>query len=141
MKTNINTILCAAFCGAGKTYICEKTDIKAVEVEYWKYKNKGLQKEYIEDIKKYIGKVDYIFIATEPEGLKLLHEEGFDITLVYPKNELRNEYLDRYLKRDSPHDFIGVFMKYWDPWINELKEQTYCNHIILEKGQYLQDVL
>ena len=141
MVETSNTILCSAFPGTGKTYICEKTDIKAVEVEYWKYKNKGLQKEYIEDIKKYIGKVDYIFIATEPEGLKLLHEEGFDITLVYPKNELRNEYLDRYLKRDSPHDFIGVFMKYWDPWINELKEQTYCNHIILEKGQYLQDVL
>jgi thioesterase domain-containing protein len=32
-------------------------------------------------------------------------------------------------------------MKYWNPWINELKEQLYCNHIVLEKNQYLQDVL
>jgi len=136
----MNTILCASFPGTGKTYICEKTDIKAIEIEYWKYKD-GLQKEYLEDIKKYIGKVDYIFISTEPEGLKLLHIEGFDILLVYPKNELRNEYLDRYIERDSPPDFIGVFMKYWNPWINELKEQIYCKHIVLEKGQYLQDVL
>ena len=135
------TILCAAFCGAGKTYICEKTDIKSIEVEYWKYKDKGLQKEYIEDIKKHFGKVDYIFIATDPEGLKLLHNEGFDITLIYPRETLRNEYLDRYVERDSPSDFIGAFMKYWHPWINELKEQTYCNHIVLEKGQYLQDVI
>ena len=135
------TVLYAAFCGTGKSFICEKTKIKSVEVEYWKYKDKGLQKEYIEDIKKHFGIVDYIFIATDPEGLKLLHNEGFHITLVYPKNELRNEYLDRYIERDSPHDFIGVFMKYWNPWINELKEQTYCNHIVLEKGQYLQDVL
>lgn len=136
-----NTVLCAAFCGAGKTFICEKTDVKAVEVEYWKYKEKGLQKEYIEDVKKYIGKVDYIFISTEPDGMKLLNDEGFDILLVYPKNELRNEYLDRYIERDSPYDFIGTFMKHWNIWINELKEQKYCKHIILEKGQYLQDVL
>lgn len=98
-------------------------------------------KNYIEDIKNYIGKVDYIFIATEPDGMKFLHDEGFDITLVYPKNELRNEYLDRYIERDSPYDFIGTFMKHWHIWLNELKEQKYCRHIVLESGQYLQDVL
>lgn len=135
------TVLCAAFCGVGKTYICEKTNIKSVEIEYWKYKDKGLQKEYIEDINKYFGNVDYIFISTDPEGLKLLHDEGFDIVLVYPKNELRDEYLDRYIARDSPYDFIGAFMKYWNLWINELKKQNYCKHIVLKNGQYLQDVL
>lgn len=136
-----NTVLCAAFCGTGKTYICEKTEIKAIEIEYWKYKENGLQKEYIEDVKKYFGKVDYIFIATEPDGMKLLNDEGFNITLVYPKNELRNEYLDRYIDRDSPYDFIGTFMKHWNLWINELKEQNYCKHIVLGSGQYLQDVI
>jgi hypothetical protein len=134
------TVLCAAFCGTGKTYICENTDINAIEIEYWKYKDKGLQKEYIEDIKKYFGKVDYIFIATDPEGLKLLNNEGFNITLVYPQNELRNEYLDKYIKRDDSYDFIGVFMKNWDLWLNELKEQTYCKHVILKKGEFLQDI-
>ena len=148
---NYTTVLCAAFCGTGKTFICEKTDlpevaeicqgIKAIEIEYWKYKDKGLQKEYVEDIKKHFGKVEYIFISTDPDGLKILHKEGFDITLIYPKNELRNEYLDRYIERDSPYDFIGTFMKHWNIWIDELKEQKYCKHIVLEKGQYLQDVL
>jgi hypothetical protein len=140
-KHKPSSILCAAFCGTGKTYICEKTDIKAIEIEYWKYKEKGLQKEYVEDIKKHFGMVNYIFISTEPDGLELLHNEGFNITLVYPRNELRNEYLDRYIERDSPYDFIGTFMKHWHIWIDELKKQTYCKHIILEKGQYLQDVL
>jgi hypothetical protein len=49
--------------------------------------------------------------------------------------------LDRYIERDSPYDFIGTFMKHWDIWINELKEQKYCKHIVLKKGQYLQDIL
>jgi hypothetical protein len=138
---SINTVVCAAFCGAGKTYICEKTDIKSVEIEYWKYKDKGLQKEYIDDIKKYIGIVDYIFVSTDPDGLKILHNEGFNILLVYPKNELREEYLDRFIARDSPYDFIGSFMKYWNIWIDELKKQTYCKHIVLQEGEYLQDVI
>ena len=43
--------LYASFCGTGKTYICNKTDVKSIEIEYWKYKDKGLEKEYIEDIK------------------------------------------------------------------------------------------
>ena len=138
---DLNTVVCAAFCGTGKTYICEKTDIKAIEVEYWKYKEKGLFKEYIQDVKKYFGKVDYIFIATDPEGMKLLNNEGFNITLIYPRNELRNEYLDRYIERGSSYDFIGRFMKHWDTWIDELKEQEYCKHIVLDSGQYLLDIL
>lgn len=133
-------VLCAAFPGTGKTFLCEKTSVKAVEVEYWKYKDKS-QKEYVDDIKKYFGLVDFIFISTDPEGLKLLHDEGFEITLVYPKNELREEYLNRYIQRDSPYDFIGSFMKYWHTWINELKQQSFCKHIVLDKGQYLQGVI
>ena len=137
----VDTVVCASFCGTGKTYICEKTNIKSVEIEYWKYKEKKLHKKYVNDIKKHFGFVDYIFISTDPEGLKLLYSEGFSILLVYPKNELREEYLNRFIARDSPYDFIGSFMKYWNILIDELKEQTYCNHKILHKGEYLQDVL
>ncbi len=136
----MKTVICAAFCGSGKTFICEKTDIKAIEIEYWKYIEKGIQKQYIKDIKKQIGKVNYIFISTDPESLKLLNKEGFDITLIYPENELREEYLNRYIERDSSTDFIGSFMKYWNPWINELKEQK-GKHIVLKKDQYLLDIL
>lgn len=135
----MNTKIIAAFCGTGKTYICNQTNINAIEIEYWKYKNEGLQKEYIGDVKKQIGNVDYIFISTEPEGLKLLQEQGISIILIYPENGLRNDYLDRFIDRDSPYDFIGSFMKYWDKWINELKEQKYCKHIILNENEYLLD--
>jgi len=133
----MNTQIIAAFCGTGKTYVCENTNIKSIEIEYWKYKDNGLQKKYIKDIETQFGKVDYIFISTDPDGLKLLNKKGYNITLVYPKNELRNEYLDRYIDRDSPYDFIGTFMKHWHIWINELKEQKYCTHVILDKGEYL----
>lgn len=136
-----NTKIIASFCGTGKTYICNESIINAIEIEYWKYKDNELQKEYIEDIEKQFNTVDYIFISTDLESLKLLHEKGYTITLIYPENSLRSEYLDRYIARDSPCDFIGAFMKYWNLWINELKNQKYCNHIVLKQGEYLSDFL
>ena len=135
----MKTAIISAFCGTGKTYFCENIDMNSVEIEYWKYKDAGLQRKYIKDIKKYIGNVSYIFISTDPEGLRLLHDHGFKITLIYPGNNLRNEYLDRYIDRDSPYDFIGTFMKHWHLWIDELKKQEYCNHIILKTGEYHSD--
>ncbi len=42
--------------------------------------------------------------------MRLLNDEGFEITLVYPKNELRNEYLDRYIDRGNPYHFIDTFI-------------------------------
>ncbi len=136
-----NTILYAAWCGTGKTYICNRNNIDAIEVEYWKYKEKNLQHKYIQIINSYIGKVKYIFISTKPDGLKLLNNAGFNITLVYPSNDLRNEYLDRYIERDSAYELIGTFIKHWHIWLDELKEQTYCKHIILKSGKYLSNII
>jgi len=134
------TTVYAAWCGTGKTHFCNSNDT-AVEIEYWKYKGRNSAKNYLKDVKKQMGKASYIFISTDPAGLKILQNQGINIVLVYPKNELRNEYLDRYIARDDPYDFIGTMMKYWDVWLNELKEQDYCKHIVLKNGEYLSEKL
>jgi len=139
MENNIKTVLCASFCGTGKTFICENSHIKAVEVEYWKYK--GQEKEFLQDIKKHIGVVDIILLQTDAESLNILHDEGLDIILIYPQKNLRNEYLDRYIERDNPYDFIGSMMKYWDKTIDELSNRKYCKQFVLEKNQYISDVI
>jgi len=107
-------------------------------VEFWQYKS---QKQYIQDVKAQLGKVDFVFLSTEVEGLQLLHNEGLEIFLVYPQKNLRNEYLDRYIERDNPYDFIGTMMKFWDTTIEKLQEQKYCKQFVLEKNQYLSDIL
>ena len=132
------TILCAAFPGTGKTHICKHTKLKATEVEFWQYES---QTQYIQDVKALIGEVDFVFLSTEVEGLQLLHNEGLEIFLVYPQKNLRNEYLDRYIERDNPYDFIGTMMKFWNTTIEKLQELKYCKHLVLEKNQYLSDIL
>jgi len=133
-------VIYAAFPGTGKTYLCNKFD-NCKELECWEYRDGNFPNNYIQNVVTLLGKTKYLFISTDPVILKGLNELGINILLIYPENELRNEYLDRYIERDSPNSFIGVFMKYWDVWLNELKEQNYCKHTILKKGQYLADII
>lgn len=131
----------AAFCGTGKSYLCGKYPHLYKEIECWEYRKGDFPNNYIKDVLKLVGKAKYLFISTDPVILKRLKELGIKTHLIYPQNKLRNEYLDRYINRDSPPDFIGTFMKNWDKWLNELKEQDCRKHTILQKGEYLQDVL
>lgn len=135
------TILCAAFCGTGKSYLCRNEPHTYREIECWQYRKGDFPNNYVHDVIDAIGKIKYLFISTDPVILKALHILGIKILLLYPENELRNEYLDRYINRDDPYDFIGSIMKNWDIWINELKDQNYCRHIILKSGEFINDII
>ena len=125
---NVYTILCAAFCGTGKSYLCNNFPGKYKEIEDWEYRQGDFPNNYIKDVLDMFGKSRYLFISTDPIILKELNKLNIDILLIYPENKLRNEYLDRFIERDSPYDFIGTMMKHWDIWIDQLKEQNYCKH-------------
>ena len=140
-KPKKHTVLCAAFCGTGKSYLCNNFPDMYKEIECWTYRNGDFPNNYIKDVINMLGEIKYLFISTDPEILNGLNKLGIEIQLFYPQNELRNDYLDRYIDRDSPYDFIGTIMKNWDIWIDELKKQNYGKHTILKKGEYLQDVL
>lgn len=137
MKTEIY----AAFCGMGKSHLCKSNPNKYKEIECWEYRSGDFPNNYVEEIVKTLGKTEYLFISTDPIILKELNKINIKVNLVYPENELRNEYLERYIERDNPYDFIGTMMKHWHLWINELKDQTYCNQIVLGSGEYLSDVI
>ena len=130
----------AAFCGTGKSYLCNNFP-SCSEIEDWEYRRGDFPDNYVQDVLNRIDNTKYLFISTDIEILKELNKRSIKIELVYPENGLRNEYLDRFLDRDSPYDFIGAIMKNWNIWINELKKQKYCKHTVLQKGEYLQDIL
>jgi hypothetical protein len=130
----------AAFCGTGKTYFCENYK-NVIEFECWKYDGVEFPYNYVSDIKSKINKVDYIFISTNPIGLKELYKQGIEITLIYPKIGLKEEYLQRYKNRESSDEFINRLNEEWVNWITELRSQNYCKHIILDKNQYITDIL
>ncbi len=131
----------ASFCGTGKSYLCKKFPKKCIEFECWEYDEGNFPHNYIKDIKLKIGKVEHIFISTNPVVLKQLHKLGISITLIYPKNNLKEKYIKRFKKRGSSKHFINRLNNSWDNWLDELKEQDYCQHIVLNDGQYLENLL
>lgn len=137
----IDTIICAAFCGTGKSYLCNNFPDTYKEIEDWEYRKGNFPHNYIKDVLNTVGEIKYLFISTDSEILNELDKMNIEFQLFYPQNELRNEYLDRFLDRNSPHDFIGAIMKYWGIWINEIKKHKCMKHTVLKTGEYLQDVL
>jgi len=140
-KIIITTNVCAAFCGTGKTYLCNKFADKYMEFECWKYTTGDFPTNYINDIKSKIKKIKYIFISTNPVVLKKLYKQKIEVNLFYPDNNLKNEYLLRFAKRGSSSDFIKTLDEYWDTWLNELNKQCYCKQTVLKSGEYLQNVI
>jgi len=137
----------SSFCGTGKTYLCNNFPKEYAELCCWEYQGETFPDNYISDIVDKLNTIKYLFISTNPVALKKLNELGFNIVLIYPKNELKEEYFRRFTNRIKGDpinihlDFLETMDTYWDGWLNELKEQNYCTHIILKSGEYLQNVL
>ena len=88
-----------------------------------------------------MGKVDGIFISTNKVVLDSLIGDGIDIRVVYPKPNLKGEYMKRYRERGSHQDFIDTLNMNWDDWLAELEARDDCKKHVLSSGEYITDAL
>lgn len=136
------TKLISAFPGCGKSHYYKNTTGKTIlDSDSSTFNKSDFPQNYINHIKENIGKVDVILISSHKEVRDALSENGIYYTLVYPKLDLKDEYIKRYKKRGSDVNFINLLEKNWNLWITELDEQTGCDRIKLNSGEYLSDVI
>lgn len=144
-----NRLLVVAFPGTGKTYYVNVGEGNyymsqgfATDSDSSKFDKANFPANYIEHIKKCI-KDGYvrIFISSHKDVRDALVANGLEFTFVYPKESLKDEYLERYKQRESPQDFIDLIDKNWSNWLSECRSQTGCKHIELESGQFIMNVL
>ena len=149
METKTNFILVAAFPGTGKSYYVNYGEGSgympqgfATDSDSSKFDKANFPANYIEHIKEKI-KEGYaiIFISSHKEVRDALVANGLNFTLVYPKENLKEEYLKRYKERGSNQAFIDLIDKNWSNWLFELRRQTGCTHIELESGQFISNVI
>lgn len=141
-------LLVAGFPGTGKSYYCYNGDWShympskfATDSDSSKFDKSNFPKNYINHIKEKISEgYARIFISSHKEVREALVKNGLEFTLVYPKKELKEEYLKRYKVRGSTDGFIKLISENWDLWLDELKEQKGCRHIELESGQFIANV-
>jgi len=145
-KMNINQMIISAFPGTGKTSYCNLysdyiPDIFASDSDSSNFDKSEFPRNYIEHIKQKKEQGYYrIFVSSHKEVRDALVENGLEFTLVYPKKELKDEYIKRYKERGSSEDFINLISENWENWIDELQSQKGCRHIQLETNQFLSNV-
>lgn len=99
---------------------------------------------YLEAIKEKLSDRCILMISTHKVIYSQLLAEGVDLILVYPKRELRAEWLERIRKReadagiDANGSICGVVNDRWDGWISEYGEQRECLRYEMSEGEYLQ---
>lgn len=154
-KYVINTKIISAFPACGKSYfVNEITGFNAVDSDSsefsWikdsegnntKERNLNFPNNYMEHIKENIGKVDVIFVSSHEVVRKALYDNSIEYYLVYPSMSLKEEYMNRYIKRGNDYGFIKVVEANWCNWIHDIEYETFPKKLKLHSGEYIKDIL
>lgn len=142
----------------GKSYVSKKyKNVIDMESTIYKYvglsneneqiksTNRKINKEWPENYFKALDvvkdKYDYILIADEVCD-NYFNINNYKYWRVYPDIKLKNEYINRCIKRGNNDEFIYWYSKVWDEWYYLCKNDNKTDkHIVLKHNEYLEDVL
>lgn len=152
------TKIISVFPGCGKTYLKKHCkDLKISDSDSSKFswvieeidgvkvkrRNPKFPKNYIDSIKRKIGKYDYIFVSSHSEVRDALDKEpGIFYGVVYPDRTLLMEWVARLEARENNLCPTDVLINNWENWISQM-ERDAKNHksYVLQSGEYLEDAL
>lgn len=121
-----DTLIISAFPGTGKTwcYECIGDNSIILDSDSSTFDKSEFPANYIEHIKKYIGKVNVILVSSHDTVRAALREAGIEFYVVYPANTKTNkeEYMTRYVKRGSSEAFVKLMEEKWDDFIASIEE-------------------
>ena len=133
-------IICG-FPGIGKSFLANSNK-RILDMDAPQYYFEGIfPYGYINRVKQNLDKADLILISAHRIVLEVLNRKKIDYTLVYPKRELKEEYMFRYKFRKSPKSFMIYMNRMWNRFIDDFEQQVDKKQIVLESGQYLKHVL
>jgi len=136
------TLVVSAFPGCGKSHLFRnKGEKKILDSDSSTFDKSQFPQNYIENIKSNIGEVDIILVSSHKEVRDALVNESISFTLVYPRKDIKDEYIQRYIDRGNDGKFVELLKQNWDNWTDELENQEGCEKIELESGQYLSNVI
>lgn len=131
----MNTKIYSVFPACGKTWLYEHQEdygLKILDSDSsmfnWiricgmKERNPEFPKNYIEHIKRNIGKADVIFVSSHASVREALDAEGIDFTIVYPESRCKAEWVGRCFIRDKNGESgCGAEAMYnnFDEWVRE----------------------
>lgn len=141
----------SGFPGVGKSHLARRTSLLVVQdSDSSKFswltpgqRHPHFPHNYIQHIQRLRvqGKTDIILVSSHKEVRDALVTNGIAFTLVYPRRDSKEQYLERYRGRGSDAEFLALLDKKWDEFLDEVENQQNCTKIELGPGQYLSDVV
>ena len=165
------TMILSAFPACGKTYLYKnqknlmfnskggKIYYSFLDSDSSKFeKYKGWEKEYVDNIEKNIGTVDFIFVSQYEEILRELKDRQLPFVTVAPDNTswandrekklIKQQWFGRFVLRDNSHihDFnawLSDLSEHYDKWTSEehLTKYDPVSFFVLNENQYLSDII
>jgi hypothetical protein len=139
------TLVISAFPSTGKSYLSKLVNSLDSDSSSFswlpntKIRNGQFPFNYIQNIKRNLGKYDFIFVSSHKEVRTCMIQYGIDFLSVYPDKSLKEEYLQRYKDRGNDLAFIEMMDKNWDSFIDGMGDLQCMKPLILKSGEYLAD--
>ena len=122
-------------------YLEIKVIKKILDSDSSTFDKSNFPENYINHIKSNIGNVDIILVSSHKEVRDALQNQKINFTLVYPSRDIKDEYIQRYVDRGNDDKFVDLLKNNWETWMTELENQSGCNKVELNKGEYLSDII
>ena len=115
-----------AFTATGKSTVARKyRNVIDMESTHYKYIDNNAEDESLKSTVRDINREWPYNYFKELKKVK----DKYDYWYVYPKRELKHEYLDRCKKRGNNEEFIYWYSKLWDEWIDKCKEENVLSRV------------
>lgn len=95
-------------------------------------RNPEFPQNYINHIKEHMETEDIIFVSSHKVVRDALKEEGIPYYLVYPRKDMKHEWMWRFENRGNDEAFIKFQDEHWDEFIDDMESETYPTKVILE---------
>lgn len=137
------TKIISAFPGTGKTHLFNTNSNFIIDSDSSYFDKSRFPNNYVEYIRSYIGKADYILVSSHAEVRDALHKAGLEFTLVYPKDSksVKTAFLQRYKDRGNDSKFIKLVKDNWEVWIEGCKSQKGCQRLEIDHTLFVSDLL
>jgi hypothetical protein len=131
-------MIISAFPGTGKSFLSRLYPDRISDSDSSNFDKSLFPNNYIEHIK--MSTAELTLVSSHLDVRNALRDNGLEFTLIYPHEDLRDEYVKRYRDRYSSEEFIDLLHSNFENWIMTMRADPCPNHIVLDAGEYLTDL-
>lgn len=104
-------------------------------------RNPEFPNNYIQHIKDHMETEDIIFVSSHKSVRDALKEAGIPYVLIYPRKDMKEEWIRRFKNRGNDEAFIKFQDEHWDEFIDDMENETYPEKVVLSYQYMNRDAI